>query len=442
MTLAVEGLTHRYGTDSDGDGERDRDDDGAEDGSGGDSDGNGDGDTPAVSAVSFSIDAGELVALVGPSGCGKTTVVQSVAGHVRPTGGTVRLRGVDVTDSPPERRRVGLVFQRSALFPHMTVAENVAYGLRAREIDADRREERVDRYLDLVEVAGKRDAVPDELSGGQRRRVELARVLVPEPDVLLLDEPLSALDRGLRDRLRGEIVRIQRETGVTTLFVTHDQEEAMALADRLVLMNRGRVAGVGRPRDLYESPPTPFVASFLGRSSTLSATVTGTDPLTVAIGGHDVRLEHGSGSDRPGRPDRSGRGQGQDRGQGFTTGQRVCCHVRPEHVALGVPGHGDPVGDGSNRGGSGRDRSDRDGSSRESTELDGADGVDGADVVLAGSVTNVVDVGKRYDVTVRLDTGEELLTERVAEPPAFEERTTVGFDATRLTAFERRPTDR
>lgn len=344
MTLELDDLTHRYG------------------------------DELAVDGVSLGLEAGELVAVLGPSGCGKTTIVQAIAGHIRPSGGRVRLRGEDVTDDPPECRRVGIVFQHSTLFPHLTVEENVEYGLKARDVPPGRREETVTRFLELVELPEQREAYPRELSGGQKRRVELARALAPEPDVLLLDEPLSALDRGLRVGLREEIDRIQSETGVTTLLVTHDQEEAMSLADRLVVMDDGRVAGIGPPRELYESPPTPFVSSFLGRSNAFSATATAGSPPTLEVGGAIARLPEGV---EPG-PVPGG----------------VDCHVRPEDVSLTVG-----VSDGSG---------------------DGADDRHPVDDVLSlpGVVRRVADVGRRYDVTVELETGAQLVAERAARPPS------------------------
>ena len=258
MTLDIEGLAHHYG--------RER----------------------ALDDVSFSVDDGELVALLGPSGCGKTTIVQAIAGHITPTAGTVSLRGERVTDRPPEARGVGVVFQEPTLYPHLTVAENVAYGLKARGMPADERQRRVDAYLSLVDLPEAHDSMPAQLSGGQRRRVELARALAPEPDILLLDEPLSALDATLRRRLQDEISRIQAETGVTTLFVTHDQQEAMSLADRLVVIHEGAVAAVGEPRSLYQSPPNRFVGSFLGRSNTLAASVDG-DASVLTVDG--TRIE-------------------------------------------------------------------------------------------------------------------------------------------------------
>lgn len=343
MILEIDGLTHRYG------------------------------DETALADVSFGLAAGEVVGLLGPSGCGKTTVVQAVAGHVRPTAGRIRLRGRDVTGDPPESRRVGLVFQESALFPHMTARENVAYGLAAREASEDRAAI-ADEYLDLVDLGAQRGAYPSQLSGGQKRRVEIARALAPEPDVLLLDEPLSGLDRALREDLRGEIARIQRETGVTTLFVTHDQAEAMALSDRLVVMRAGEVAAVGEPRTLYESPPTPFVASFLGRSNSLSGTVTGNDPPTVALGDEEFVI---------------------DGAAGFDPGCDVVCHVRPDDLSLSAP-EGQPT--------------------------------------LRGTVSRSTDLGRRYDVWVRTTAGT-LLVECAATPPETGEVVPVALAPERVSVF-------
>ena len=376
--LELDGLTHEYGSER------------------------------AVDDVTLSVEAGELVVVVGPSGCGKTTIVQSIAGHVRPTSGRVRLRGEDVTEAPPEARGVGVVFQRSTLYPHMTVAENVAYGLEARNVDPTRRESIVAEHLDLVGLDDRHDALPTELSGGQQRRVELARALAPEPDVLVLDEPLSALDRALRERLREEIARIQRETGVTTLAVTHDQEAAMALADRLVVMHDGRIAGVGPPRRLYESPPNPFVGSFLGRSNTFSATVVNGDGgdghTSIEVDGRRLALIGGETTSA----------------SNSTVGDSVTCHVRPKELSLEV------LTEGNSRIDSDGDARDSDG---EATELS-----------LAGEVASVADVGRRYDVTVRIGSGgsrEELVIERAGSPPRVGDVVSVTVPRDALTVFER-----
>ena len=347
------------------------------------------GDELAVDDVSFELDEGELVALLGPSGCGKTTIVQAIAGHVQPTAGRVVLRDRDVSGEPPENRHVGVVFQQSTLYPHMTVSENVAYGLTARGIEPNQREERVSEYLELVDLSEQWDAYPSELSGGQQRRVEVARALAPQPDVLLLDEPLSALDRQLRVRLREEIARIQNETGVTTLFVTHDQEEAMALADRLIVMNDGRVSGSGTPRTLYGSPPTPFVASFLGRSNTFPATVVAQQPPTLRVGTHELTVSN----------------------QEITVseGTSVTCHVRPDALSVTSPGR---------TGGN-------------STALS-----------LAGEVVAVADVGRRYDVKIRTERSGEFVVEASECPPEPGDEVTVELPRDRITVFETHGHDR
>ncbi|HEY0154317.1 MAG TPA: ABC transporter ATP-binding protein [Longimicrobium sp.] len=229
------------------------------------------GDTTAVDDVSLEVAAGEFLTLLGPSGCGKTTTLRMVAGFEHPTSGQVWVNGRDVTALPPQRRDVGMVFQNYALFPHMDVGENVAFGLRARggrDVDA-----RVARALERVELAGYERRKVQELSGGQQQRVALARALAPEPPLLLLDEPLSNLDAALRERTRTEIRALLKELGMTAVFVTHDQEEAFALSDRIAVLNGGRLQQLGTPEELYARPANPFVASFLGRANFFAATV-------------------------------------------------------------------------------------------------------------------------------------------------------------------------
>jgi ABC-type Fe3+/spermidine/putrescine transport system ATPase subunit len=345
-----------------------------------------DGDL-AVEEVSFGVEAGELVGVLGPSGCGKTTLVRAIAGHLRPTAGRVLLRGDDVTDDPPESRRIGLVFQGPTLYPHMTVAGNVAYGVAARDDDPEDRDATVTAYLELMGLADKGGEYPQNLSGGQRRRVELARALAPEPDLLVLDEPLSALDRSLRTRLRGEIGQLQQETGVATLFVTHDQTDAMAVADRLVVMADGQVAAVGTPRELYESPPTPFVASFLGRSTAVRGTLVGTSPPRVAFGNAELTFEEAE--------------------SGRSIGESVTCHVRPRALEL-LRGE-EPTAD--------------------------ADATATPTRSLRGEVTAVTDAGRRYDVRVAVAPGEELVIERTEAPPSVGASVTVHLPAGAVTLF-------
>jgi iron(III) transport system ATP-binding protein len=230
-------------------------------------------DETAVDSLSLSVREGELLTLLGPSGCGKTTTLRMMAGLERPDAGSVRLAGEVVADESrhvkPEDRDVGLVFQDFALFPHLTVAENVAFGL--TDATEAEKEERIDELLDLVDLAAHRDAPPAELSGGQQQRVALARSLAPEPDILLLDEPFSNLDVRLRVEMREEVRSILKEAGVTAVSVTHDQEEALSISDRVAVMNDGRVEQVGKPEGVFEHPESRFVASFLGQAGFLSA---------------------------------------------------------------------------------------------------------------------------------------------------------------------------
>ena len=244
-------------------------------------------DTVALEDVSLDVHDGEFFTLVGPSGCGKTTTLRIVAGLEKPSAGTVEFGGVDVAGRPPEERDVGIVFQNYALFPHMTVAENVAYGLRFRDPpDGTTAEDRVADLLDLVDLAGMDDRNPQELSGGQQQRVALARALAPGPDVLLLDEPMSALDARLRERLRRQIREIQQSLSITTLYVTHDQAEALAISDRIAIMNEGHIEQVGTPEAVYREPESRFVAEFVGDNNLfdVAAMEAGKPPRAVVDG--------------------------------------------------------------------------------------------------------------------------------------------------------------
>ncbi|RLN01501.1 ABC transporter ATP-binding protein [Haloarcula sp. Atlit-7R] len=233
------------------------------------------GETTAVSDLSLSIQDGEFFTLVGPSGCGKTTTLRLIAGFEDPTQGEVRFGGTSATGVPPEDRDVGVVFQNYALFPHMTVGENIAYGLSFTDPPGGGSDEaRVRELLELVDLGGMADRDPDTLSGGQQQRVAMARALAPGPDVLLLDEPMSALDAKLRERLRVQVREIQQELGITTIYVTHDQEEALAVSDRVAVMRDGTPEQVAPPRTIYREPATEFVATFVGDNNVLSGAVT------------------------------------------------------------------------------------------------------------------------------------------------------------------------
>ncbi len=238
---------------------------------------------PAVDALTLGARPGEFLFLLGPSGCGKTTTLRIVAGFVRPDRGEVVLRGRDVARVPAYKRNIGLVFQSYALFPHMTVAENVAYGLRMRGVKRDQVHARVGRALEVVQLGHLERRLPRQLSGGQQQRVALARAIVIEPEILLLDEPFSNLDQRLRQELRQEVRQLQRRLGITSVFVTHDQEEALAMADRIAVMHRGQLQQLGMPDELYERPTTTFVARFLGDCNFMPGKVEGGDARRATL---------------------------------------------------------------------------------------------------------------------------------------------------------------
>lgn len=228
----------------------------------------------AVDDLSLTVASGELFCLLGPSGCGKSTTLQMISGLVAPDSGQVSIDGVDITQTPVQRRNIGVVFQNFALFPHMTVAENVGYGLKARRASAAAIERKTAEMLSFVGLDSKRDRYPRNLSGGEQQRVALARALAIDPSLLLLDEPFSSLDRELRLELRTELSRVQRETKLTMVFVTHDQDEAFAIADTIAVCEGGRLQQSAAPRDLYNVPANPFVARFVGRSNLISGRLT------------------------------------------------------------------------------------------------------------------------------------------------------------------------
>jgi putative spermidine/putrescine transport system ATP-binding protein len=247
------------------------------------------GATPAVEDFNLAAEKGEFVSFLGPSGCGKTTTLRMIAGFEQPTAGTITIGGTDITNRPANRRNVGMVFQSYALFPNMSVADNIGFGLRVRKRPKDQIRKRVGELLELINLPDKGGRYPYQLSGGQQQRVALARALAIEPEVLLLDEPLSALDAKIRVALRKEIRSIQRQLGITTVYVTHDQEEAMSLSDRVVVMSEGRVEQIGPPPEIYNFPATPFVASFVGTLNLLPATVVDGPAGQVAVAGQRIR---------------------------------------------------------------------------------------------------------------------------------------------------------
>jgi len=271
--------------------------------------------TAALDALTLRVEEGELMCLLGPSGCGKTTALRIIAGFESVDAGDVRLAGADITRVPPQKRDIGIVFQSYALFPHLTARENIGFGLKMRRQPVDEIDRAVREALRLVRLEGVGERLPRELSGGQQQRVALARAIAIRPRLLLLDEPLSNLDAKLRDEMREEIKRIQRAVGITTVFVTHDQVEALALADRMAVMDRGRIMQVDTPVSVYERPAHPFVASFIGQANLLHGRV-------VAIEGGLARLETAAGLGVVGPA------------PGLAVGARAVAVVKSERIAL------------------------------------------------------------------------------------------------------------
>jgi spermidine/putrescine transport system ATP-binding protein len=273
------------------------------------------GTVRAVDGVTLDVRSGEFFSLLGPSGCGKTTTLRMIGGFELPTAGRVLLRGRDITNDPPDKRPVNMVFQQYALFPHLDVADNIGFGLRRRKVERSQIALRVGEALELVKLQGYERRRPSELSGGQQQRVALARALVNRPTVLLLDEPLGALDLKLRRQLQLELKRIQAEVGITFVYVTHDQEEALTMSDRIAVMHQGRVEQLGTPEELYERPATRFVADFIGTTNLLTGAVESIDAgaaLVRLAGGDTCRIA----------------------GRDLQTGHTVELSVRPESIVM------------------------------------------------------------------------------------------------------------
>ncbi|WP_246810168.1 ABC transporter ATP-binding protein [Methyloligella sp. GL2] len=277
------------------------------------------GSFEALKTVSFDIYDNEFFTLLGPSGCGKTTLLRMIAGFERPTGGDIALKGKNIDSLPPHKRRVNTVFQSYALFPHMTLEENIGFGLQNLGWDKERQRERVWQMLQMVHMQEFRLRKPTQLSGGQRQRIALARALAPEPEVLLLDEPLSALDLKLRQAMRNELQALQRQTGITFIFVTHDQQEAMDMSDRICVLGDGQVQQLGTPREIYEDPANRFVADFIGESNFLAVNV-------LSVAGDKAKVRTPFGFDIEAR---------QKAAQPKT---RAMLSLRPEKITIGDRG--------------------------------------------------------------------------------------------------------
>ncbi len=281
------------------------------------------GDTVVVDNFNLEIEKGEFVSFLGPSGCGKTTTLRMVAGFETPTSGKILLDGADITDKAPNQRNVGMIFQSYALFPNMTVAQNIGFGLNVRKLQKEVIKQRVDEMISLIHLEAHANKYPYQLSGGQQQRVSLARALAIRPQVLLLDEPLSALDAKIRVSLRSEIRSIQKSLGITAIFVTHDQEEALSISDRIVVMNAGEMEQVGTPFEIYNFPKTRFVANFVGSLNTADAEIIDPANGIISVGG--VQFVSAEGA------------------KGKNKGDKVKIAIRPERFSFAAQQHKDNV---------------------------------------------------------------------------------------------------
>jgi ABC-type Fe3+/spermidine/putrescine transport system ATPase subunit len=336
------------------------------------------GSLVAVNDLSFSIKQGEFVTLLGPSGCGKSTTLHSIAGLRKPTSGQIYLHGDDITSTSPSRRNIGMVFQSTALFPHMTAAENIAYGLKMHGYSGSEVDERVNELLELVQLPDHGDHKPSELSGGQQQRIALVRAMAYEPDILLLDEPLTGLDRVLREEMRREIRRIHESVNITTLYVTHDQEEALSLSDRVVILKDGIKQQIGTPEEVYQDPANEFVAEFVGKSTKFEGEVIDTSPLLVDTGSARIAADPTARK---------------------SVGEKISLYVRPNDIEI----------------------------TREEV---------GAPNEMSVQITNITNLGGRAETLVESGDGTEILVETERFPElTMGETTFVNFPTDRVIAI-------
>lgn len=311
----------------------------------------------ALHGIDLSIKSGEFLSLLGPSGCGKTTLLRIISGFEEATSGTVQIHGMDVTNTPPHLRNTNIVFQRGALFPHMNVAENIAYSLKLRKLSKAQIATRVEEMLVLVKLDGLASRGPSELSGGQVQRVALARALASEPSVLLLDEPLSALDLKLRQHMQLELRMIQRQLGATFIYVTHDQTEALVMSDRIAVMNEGRIVQVGSPREIYANPANEFASDFIGETNLFHG-------IVVQIEGGSVHIKMGTGQVLIGK------------GENIDIGEPVTLSVRPESIRINA-----------------------------------SSSLDGSNSRISGSIVDVIFLGSRTRLQIDIGDGKVVLAD-------------------------------
>jgi ABC-type Fe3+/spermidine/putrescine transport system ATPase subunit len=381
------------------------------------------GEHTILAALDLAVQDGEFLTLLGPSGCGKTTTLRIIAGFIEPSRGRIMMDGSDVTRLPPNRREVGMVFQNYALFPHLTVAENIAFGMKQRRATESEQRTRVSELLELVKLSGTGKRYPAELSGGQRQRVAIARAVAHPPRVLLMDEPLGALDLKLRESMQQELRAIQQKLGITTLYVTHDQTEAMVMSDRIMVMNRGHVEQLGSAEDIYLRPASRFVAQFVGRINFLPVTVVHSSDGSALLLGQTIVSAPAAGPATAGLEWAAGAGP-DIRSSCYPHGHPLTLALRPEHLRVAPVGQGSTPGHGTDGG-------------KEAAKP----GMRGN--VLRGRVVDSVFVGNFVNLAIDIGVGQQLIVERRAGHggPVRGDAVDVCWSTEHTVLFEREPAD-